>query len=628
MATVNYRSLAGDILEGVGGEHNVVSATHCATRLRLRLRDETKADKSAIGKLPGVITVVQAGGQYQVVIGDNVPTVHQELMRLTSLGEDAPTAEEGPRGNLVNRAIDLISSILQPILWTLAGAGLLKAFLALANNLGWLDPASQSSVILAAAADGVFFLLPGFLAVTAAKRFGANAFTALAIAAALVHPSIEALAAAGEPVSFFGIPVVMMSYVSSVIPIIVAVWIQSHLERFLSRVLPAAVRNFTVPLLVLLVMVPLVLLTVGPVTMTLSGWLSSGINAAFGAAPWLAGAVMGGFWQVFVLFGLHWGFVPFMVNDLGTQGYSLMMAPLLPAVLAQAAATLAVTLRTRSRARRQLGGPAALSGFLAGVTEPAIYGVNLPLKLPFAFGIAGGIVGGAIVGVGGSAGSSFVFPSVIALPAFMDVGSFTMLLIGTALACAIAFALTWVFVDRESEDEDLDPGTDGGAPVGASVPGADRVAAGEVELLAPVDGAVVALEDVQDKVFASGVLGAGVAILPADGHIVAPVSGTVLTAMETGHAFGIRTDDGVEVLVHIGIDTVQLDGQHFTAHVTKGDRVKVGDVLADVDLAGVSAAGYDTTTVMVVTNTKKLTSVTVVADGEVATGRPAVLVTL
>ena len=654
MAAVDYRSLAEGIVQEVGGEENIASATHCATRLRLKLRDENKADQAAVEKLPGVITVMRAGGQFQVVVGNNVPTVYAELGKITELTGDE-TAGDAPRGNLLNRFIDLVSSIISPLIWPLAAAGLLKAFLSMATQFGWLDPEAQTYVILAAAADALFYFLPLFLAVTAARRFKANQFTAMAIAGALVYPSIVALATAGAPVSFAGVPVVMMTYTSSVIPIIVAVWLQGYLERFLNKVLPSALRNFTTPLLTILVMVPLVLMTVGPVTTIAAQAISAGVNAAFGFAPWLAGAILGGFWQVFVLFGLHWGLVPTMLNDLATQGYSLLTGPLLSAVLAQAAATLAVMIRTRNAARRQVAGPAALSGFLAGITEPAIYGVNLPLKRPFYFGIAGGAVGGAIAAIGGSAATSFVFPSLLAIPAYTQVGSFTLQMIGTGVAVIIAFVLTLFFTSRESEPADtaVQPGqpvtaatatvaTSGttaaspaaGTPSGATsatapLPTGTATAtevAGTVQVLAPVDGNAVALTEVPDKVFASGAMGKGVGIVPTDGHVYAPVSGTVKAAMKSGHAYGIKSPGGVEVLVHIGIDTVQLDGRGFTPAVTRGDHVQAGELLAVVDLDVVAEAGYDPTVLVVVTNTAQLADVVPVAQGAVTHGLPAVTV--
>jgi PTS system beta-glucosides-specific IIC component len=640
MATVDYRSLAGDILQGVGGEGNIAGATHCATRLRLKLRDESKADQAAIEKLPGVITVMKAGGQFQVVIGNNVPTVYAELGKITKLtGDDAGANEEpAPAGNLFNRFIELVSAIINPIIWPLAGAGLLKAFLSAAVQFGWLDPASQTNTILAAAADGIFYFLPLFLAITAARRFKTNQFTSMAIAGALVYPTIVELGAAGAPVSFAGIPVVLMNYTSSVLPIIVAVWLQGYLERFLNKVLPSALRNFSTPLLTILIMVPLILMTVGPVTTFVAQGISAGINAAFGFAPWLAGAIMGGFWQVFVLFGLHWGLVPIITNDLAVQGYSLLTGPLLPAVLAQAAATLAVMFRTRNAARREVAGPAALSGFMAGITEPGIYGVNLPLKKPFYFGIAGGAVGGAIAAIGGSAANAFVFPSLLAIPAFTQVGNFTLLMIGTAVAVVIAFTLTFLFGPREeaaaaaSDAGTAVPEAVSAAPAAASSGPASAdgtastSAAGAVDILAPVAGGVVVLADVQDKVFASGAMGKGLGIIPTDGHIYSPITGTIKAAMKTGHAFGIKSEDGVEVLVHIGIDTVQLEGRGFEAAVTRGQQVRAGDLLAVVDLDVVTEAGYDTTTLVMVTNTAQLGSVDPVDGGMLAQGDTAITV--
>ncbi|MDO5627865.1 MAG: PTS transporter subunit EIIC, partial [Mobilicoccus sp.] len=382
MGSLDTSTMAKDILAGVGGDENVASVGHCATRLRFKLKNNDAADKAAVEQIPGVITVVKAGGQFQVVIGNKVPDVYRAITPLVAdskLGE----GEGGEKGNLLNRFIALISSIFLPILWPLAGAGLFKAFVNMAIQFGWLDPESGTGIILNAASDSVVYFLPLFLAITSAKRFGANQFTSLAVAGALVYPTIVALNETGADVTFLGIPVVMMSYVSSVIPIIIAVWVQSHFERLLDRVLPDALRNFMTPLLVLLLLVPFVLMTVGPITTLAADGITAGVTTLFAFAPWLGGAIMGGFWQVFVLFGLHWGLVPVMINDLATQGYSILTGPILPAVLAQVAAATAVWMRTRSAKRRGVAGPGVVSGFAAGITEPIIYGVNLPLKTPF-----------------------------------------------------------------------------------------------------------------------------------------------------------------------------------------------------------------------------------------------------
>lgn len=635
MASVNYRTLAADILEGVGGEDNLSSATHCATRLRLTLRDDAKANTAAVEKLPGVITVMRAGGQYQVVIGNDVPMVFAELGRISRFGNDDGAKQSVPaQGNIFNRFIQMISAIFSPILWPLAASGLFKAFLSLAGNFGWLSPTSDTYVILNAAADALFYFLPLFLAITAAKYFKANQFTAMAIAGALVYPSIVAMNAAGESVDFVGIPFVVMNYTSSVIPILVAVWLLGYLERFLTKVLPSAIRNFTTPLLAMAIMVPLTLLTVGPATIFLADGLSAGITALFGFAPWLAGAIMGGFWQVFVVFGMHWGIIPIIINDLATTGYSLLLAPLVPAVLAQSAAMLAVALRSHSAKRRQVAAPAAFSGFLAGVTEPGIYGVNLPLKKPFYFGIIGGAIGGAIAASGGSAANAFVFASALALPAFTEIGNFTLLLIGTGAATAIGFLLTYFFGPRESPDTD-DADAPGQASDAAAMTQSEGDAAappaaatGNVVVLAPVTGTAVALSEVPDKVFASGAMGSGLAISPELDSVHSPVAGTVQVAMKTGHAYGLKTDDGVEVLVHIGIDTVQMKGEGFKTAVVRGQRVAAGELLATIDRDKIRAAGFSDLTIMVVTNTKNLTAVVPVGTGHLAQGVPALDVEL
>lgn len=627
MASVNYRTLAADILEGVGGENNIATATHCATRLRLTLRDDAKADTAAVEKLPGVITVMKAGGQYQVVIGNDVPAVFAELGKISRFGGDDSPAEEAPaKGNIFNRFIQMVSAIFQPILWPMAAAGLFKAFLSMAGTFGWMSAENSTYVILNAAADALFYFLPLFLAITAAKRFKANQFTAMAIAGALVYPSIVALN--GTQTDFVGIPFSVMNYTSSVIPVIVAVWLLGYLERFLLKVLPSAIRNFMTPLLAMAIMVPLTLLTVGPATIFLANGLSSGITAMFTSVPWLAGAVMGGFWQVFVVFGMHWGLVPVMINEIATTGHSVMMAPLVPAVLAQSAAMLAIAIRSHSAKRREVAAPAAFSGFLAGVTEPGIYGVNLPLKKPFYFGIIGGAIGGAIAAIGGSAASAFVFPSLIGLPAFTSFGSFATLLVGTAIAIAIAFLLTFFFGPRETPDTD-DAGSPDAAVAGATAgatsetDAADEKATGNVVVLAPVTGTAVALSEVPDKVFASGAMGSGLAFIPEQDTVHSPVSGTVQVAMKTGHAYGLKTDSGVEVLVHIGIDTVQMQGEGFTAAVTRGQRVEAGDLLATIDRAKIKDAGFNDMTIMVVTNTKKLSAVVPLGQGHMDHGAPA-----
>ena len=637
MATkTDFGPLAASVAEALGGPDNVRSITHCATRLRFKIKDPAKADLKKVEAVPGVITALAAGGQHQVVVGNDVPLAYAALMdvpgmRVKGIKDGSDTAEpdddDGPeeKKNLLNQFIDLISALFSPIIWVLAGIGLGKAGLALATSLNWLDTESSTYAIFHATFDGLFYFLPFFLAVTSAKRFKVNQFIAMAITAALVHPTLTALVGA-EGLTFLGIPVNMMSYASSVIPIVVAVWLAGYLQRWLERVLPGAVRNFFTPLVVVLVMVPLVLLTIGPVTMWASAAVSDGIGFLFETVPWLAGAVLGGFWQVFVMFGLHWGFNPLFLNDLANQGYSLMMAPLMAAIFGQVGAAFAVWLRTKNPERRKVAGPGVLSGLLAGVTEPIIYGVNLPLKYPFYAGIIGGAVGGAIIAQGGSGFDTYVFPSLMAFAATLTIGSFTAQLIGSGVALLIGFVLSFVLVGKAEKETDApQPAPIEVAPeTGVEGPGSTTPAAAvatavstavDGEILAPVSGEYVPLAEVPDKVFASGAMGEGFGIRTESAEILAPVSGKLIAVQKTGHAYGIRGDNGVEILVHVGIDTVKMNGAGFETLVARGEHVEVGQLLGRVDLDAVAEAGYDATTIVILTNSKKLGELSTTVDG-------------
>ncbi|MER5760248.1 beta-glucoside-specific PTS transporter subunit IIABC [Streptomyces sp. NPDC002082] len=604
---MDYGKTAPAVLEGVGGASNVASLGHCATRLRFVLKDASKADRAAVEAAPGVITVVESGGQFQVVIGNDVAKAYAEITRISGLGADRAPAKDAsasgsgstgpaPRGNPLTRLVDVISSIFTPFLWTLAGAGLLKATIVLVTKLGLVAETSQEFTVLNAAGDGVFFFLPVLLAVTAAKRFGANQWTAMAIAGSLVYPAIGALNEAGDPVSFFGIPMVMVAYASSVIPVILAVYVQSFVERGLDKALPSSIRNFITPMLTILLMVPLTLLTIGPA----SDWAGQGasglIGWLFGLSPAVAGAVLGGTWQIMVVFGIHWGLVPMMANDLAVQGHSLLYGPLVAASAAQGAAVLAVMLRTRSKSLKKLAGPAAVSSFLAGITEPAVYGVNLRLKKPFVYACIAGAVGGGIASAGGSASTAYIMPGLLSLSAYLEVGSFALQLTGVAVAIALSFGLTMALGFKDIAEDTAEATEPDEATDPATAP--ERPAGEAFEVATPVEGRVVALTDVQDPVFSAGTLGDGAAVAPTSGEVHAPIDGTVVSVLP--HAYGLRSPEGVEVLVHIGIDTVRLGGEHFTTAVRQGDHVRLGDPLGEVDLAAVEAAGYDTTTMVIV----------------------------
>lgn len=606
---VSREALAQAVLENVGGPANVASLTSCFTRLRFVLRDQSKVRRKDLEQVSGVISVVSAGGELQVVVGNDVPQVREFVERLLPQSAVEDTAAVQSTGNLFDRFVNLISAIFQPILWVLAGTGLLKAFLMVFSTLGWIAPTSTTYQILSAGADALFYFLPMYLAFTAAKRFGANQFVSLTLAGGLLYPSIIALASGATPVTFLNIPVVMASYTSSVIPIVVIVWVQSHAERLLKRILPGMVVNFLSPALIVLILFPLSLMTIGPLTTYVSQGISAAVGWIYVVSPVAAGFVIGGLAQALVLFGLHWAIIAVIINEFGTSGQSFTILPFFAGVTAQTGAVLAVFLRTRNARLKQVAGPAALSGLLAGITEPAVYGVNLPMRRPFAIGLGSAAVGGAVIAASGVVAHAFAVPSLISMPVALGSGNFAVFAIGVVGALVLSFIVTYLFGVKEPA---------AGLPTQSPAVAEPGAAALTTAVLAPLAGTTRALSTVGDKVFAGGSMGAGIALSPADGQLYAPVDGVVMACLP--HAYGIRTEDGVEVLVHVGIDTVKLEGECFKPRVQAGDRVRAGDPIGTVDLAAVTAAGFDPTTVVIVTNSSMLSVVTPTASAEVNPG--------
>ncbi|HSO05280.1 MAG TPA: glucose PTS transporter subunit IIA [Candidatus Limnocylindrales bacterium] len=648
--------LAAGIVAGVGGPTNIRSVGHCTTRLRLVLSDRTAADRESVRALPGVMSTVERGGQFQVVVGQHVGLVDTQVRSLVSAARDGAPVDEAPLDlSPVDRAFDLLTGTFHPLLWALVGSSMIKTFLALAVELGWISTTSTTYAIWAAAGNAAFYFLPVLVGITASLKLGANPYVGGAIAAALLHAEFTEIGPVGTEATFLGLPVVVIDYGQSVFPALIAAILLSIMERALRGWLPRSLHLILIPTICLAVLVPATAILFGPVGTYVSEALSAAIGWLWQLSPVIAGAIMGGLWQVFVIFGVHWGFVPVIVNDLSVQGYSLLTGPLVAAVLAQGAASLAVMFRTRNQEMRTLAGAASVSAFVAGVTEPAIYGVTLRLRKPFIYACIGGMVGGGIAAAGGSAANSFIFPGLITLPAYMHVGNFTLQLVGTATAVAITFVLTMVAgfqdvpatapaetagpaaaPDREPQGgagtQPVPGQTATGSAESVTTPVTPEVPTGAAEpatllVSAPLTGAVLPLSAVPDPVFARGLMGPGVAIRPTNGVVRSPVVGTVTSLARAGHAVGITSAEGVEVLIHVGIDTVHLGGRHFEGLVTRDQPVVVGSPLMLVDLDALTSAGYETATPVVVTNAATFASVDVLAADQVAAGDPLLRVT-
>lgn len=611
---MEYKTLAEEILRGVGGKENVNSVVHCATRLRFKLKDTTKADAEGLKKNPGVIMVVESGGQFQVVIGNHVGAVYEALVKSSSLSESGDE-DSGDKGSLFARTIDVISGIFTPFIGIMAASGILKGFLALSLACGWLVPESGTYKVWFAASDAMFYFFPLVIGFTAGKKFGGNPFVTMMIGGAMVHPlmiaAFDAQQASTQNEHFFGIPLVFINYASSVIPVILAAWASSWLEKRAMKILPGALRNFITPLICLMVIVPLTFLVIGPVATWASQQLANGYQFVYHVSPMVAGAFMGALWQVCVIFGLHWGLVPLMINNFSILGHDTMLPLLLPAVMGQVGAVIGVMLRAKDARTKALAG-SAISAGIFGITEPAVYGITLPRRRPFIFGCAGGALGSAILGYFQTTAYSFGFASIFTFTQVIPPTGFDQTVIaaiaGTLVAVCFAALATYFFgMKDELARQEID------SKVLADAVQAPR---GKTLIISPLSGACVALEEVKDPTFASGLLGKGVAVIPTIGRVVSPVNGTIASLFKTHHAIGIESDEGAEILIHVGIDTVKLDGKFFTPHVAVDAVVKQGDLLLEFDMQGITDAGYDLTTPVLITNSDDYLDVIPASVGE------------
>ncbi|WP_426332969.1 beta-glucoside-specific PTS transporter subunit IIABC [Paenibacillus silvae] len=610
----NYDQLAKDILSRVGGRENVNSVFHCVTRLRFKLKDESVAKTEELKNLPGVITVMQSGGQYQVVIGNEVPDVYKAVVKAGNFPTEGQVEESadhsGKKVGLFSRFIDMISGVFTPLLGLLAATGMIKGFNEMFVAFGWITQDSGTYQLLKATGDCLFYFFPIFLGYTAIKKFGGSPFLGMAIGASLVYPTLAGLKT-GDPlytlftgtlfespihITFLGMPVILMEYSSSVIPIIIATFVAVRLERFFKNVIPKVVSTFLVPFFTLLVIVPATFLVIGPISTWAGQLIGAGATNIYELSPIVTGLIIGGLWQVFVLFGLHWGLVPVALLNLSTSGADPVLAMSFAASFAQIGAVLAVLLRTKNTKIKSLSIPAFISGIF-GVTEPAIYGVTLPLKKPFIMSCIAGGIGGGILGYAGSKIYMIGGLGVFGYPTFInkEVGldsSFYMAIVSTLVAFVLGFILTYIVGFKDPVEKTAAP-----APV------LDPNPNNRFEIVSPMAGEVVELKEINDVTFAGEHMGKGIAIRPSSGRVVSPITGVVQTVYRTKHAIGLVSDDGVEMLIHIGQDTVQLKGQHFTAHVKDGDRVNAGDLIMEFDLQAIKDAGYETITPIIVANT-------------------------
>lgn len=619
-----YTELAQDILAHVGGKENVSSVKHCVTRLRFHLKDESKADTDYLQKRDGVVTVVKAGGQYQVVIGNHVPDVYDEVLKVGGLADGGSLdIDEGDekKGSLFDRFIDVISSLFQPFLGPLAAAGILKGITALLAATG-MEATNGIYVVMNTLGDGLFQYLPMILAVTAAKKFKMNTYTALAIAGAMVYPGLAESVAEASKVFGLTLSLPAGGYFNSVLPIILAIFVASKIEQFMRKVTPDVVKMFVVPFVTILITVPLTFFVVGPVANTASSWIGIAFQAVYDFSPIIYGFALGALWQVLVMFGLHWGLVPLAIMDMAQNGSSIILTAAVLPCFTQTGVLAAIWLKTKEPKVKQGAMPALISSIF-GVTEPAIYGYTLPMKTPFIVScLVSGFVG-IYLSIFNVTGYAMGGMGIFLYPAYIDpaTGSFHSVIhlaIGTVIAIVASFIIM-MLLKVPTLYTTVDSPVDGQATPAAPAPAAKTVSASvkDETVKSPVTGQVVALADVEDKVFSSGAMGKGIAVEPAIGEITAPADAEVKILFPTKHAIGLVTEDGTELLIHIGMNTVELEGNHFTAYINQGDKVKAGQKLISFDTEAIRAEGYSLLTPVIVTNSSDYSDIQTTHSKEV-----------
>ena len=617
----DYEKLAVDIIKAVGGKKNIIKASRCATRLRLVLKETSNEAKENVSALTGVITVVENSGQFQVVIGTHVEKVFDKVASELNLDSNA-IEEDEPKVSILSRVIATMSAVFAPFIYILAAAGILQGCLIVINMVNPSFSSTGTYEVLSFMSWAPFTFLPIFIAITASKHFKCNMFIAVACCAALVSPTWAEIAsriAGGESIKFLGISLAETTYTSSVLPPLFLVWLLSYVEKFVDKRLREVVKALFTPFICMLVMVPLTILAIGPLSDSLATGIANGYNALYNVAPAVAAAVIGGLWQIVVIFGVHWGVTPMCLANYDLYGMDTFQAFQTMAVVAQAGAVFGVFIKTRNKQTKNIALSAGVTGIF-GITEPAIYGVNLRFKKPFICGCIAGAIGAVV-------GSFFniAYYAYAGLPGLLTVVNAitpdnSKSIVGMLLGAAISFFGAIVLVqivgigekETDKKKEDKKEKVEDGQTV---------LNIGVKEIKSPISGKVIELEKVNDPVFSSGAMGKGVAIEPTDNKVYAPFNGTIEFIADTKHAIGLLSEDGVEVLIHVGMDTVKMQGRGFNVKTSVNSKVKAGDLLLEFDRSAIEKEGYPLVTPVVITNSDEYEDKALCINEEVKNGK-------
>lgn len=607
----DYPKLASTILEKVGGKENVEFVMNCATRLRFTLKNMDLAKTEEIKNTKGVIDVIIQNGQYQVCIGPDVIDVFKELNKI---GDFSQKKEEEPKNDqkLIDKFFGVVSGIFTPIVPVLMAAGMVGALLTVLDLIGVLPSTSSTYYVWNLIKEAGFYFLPFYVAYTASQKLGANPFLSMLLAGVLLHPQLSDFSSLGvKQLTFFGIGIKAVTYSSTILPIILSVWLLSYVEKFFTKVCPQVIRAFSVPMLSTMVVVPLMLIIIGPAGGYLADYMSVFVQYLGNNLGFLAVGIIAALTPIMIATGTHSFAFPVIVTTLAMNGYEALIVPaMLAENLAMAGAAFAVGIKTKDKDVRAEANAATLSACL-GISEPAMYGINLPRKTPFYATIIASGIGGVVAGLFGVRFYAVASASFVGLPATIGEGSM-MGVVYSLIVIAVSFISAFIFTIILGK-KDLETNVD-------KKEAEDQMTMKGEEILSPLDGELIELSDVKDKTFASGAMGKGVAIKPVEGMLVSPINGHIEMIFNTKHAIGLKSDDGAEILIHIGMDTVNLQGKYFEVLKNAGDNVKVGDELIRFDIEAMESEGYDVTTPIIVTNSQEYVDVIPDACGEIKKG--------
>jgi len=615
---MDYENTAQELIILVGGKKNITFVTHCATRLRFNLKKTNKMDIEAIKGLKGVLGAVDKGGQLQIIIGNDVSHLYRAVMEIGKF-EFSESNRKNENYSVIEKIFDVISGIFTPILPVITGAGMIMAMLVILESLDIISPDSQSYYMFDLIADSGFYFLPIFLAYSSAQKFKANPYIAMMIASTLIHPDFTALIDLNEQVKFLGLPVTLASYASSVIPVILTTWLLSYVEKFADYISPKPMKFFLKPLISIFIVAPAAFIIIGPLG-TVIGDQFAGLVAYLSMnLGWAVAVVLSTLSPLLVMTGMHYSLIPITMTGFVQNGYDMILSPaMLVSNVAQGAAAIAVGLKTKNIGIKQLALSSGFTGVL-GITEPAMYGINLRFKRPFIAVMIGGGIGGLYAGITGLASYGMAIPGLASLPIFISPeGSrnFINALISIAISFVVTFVLTWIlgFEDVPVEESEKD-----------KLKKTKEKRLKSIQINSPMYGKYVDIKDLKDATFSQEILGKSFAVIPTEGRIIAPFDGTVSTVFKTKHAIAIKSDAGVEMLIHIGIDTVKLEGQYFESHIKNGDHFEVGTVLLSFDIEGIIAAGYEVITPVIITNSSDYLDIIIDETTENLTPEKAIL---